>query len=190
MKRICIFAGSNTGNNPKYKEIAAQLGEILANQDIELVYGGSSVGLMGIVADAVLRNHGKVIGVMPSGLLRGEIVHQSLTHFYQVKGMHERKAKMNELSDGFIALPGGYGTFEEIFEVVSWGHLGIHKKPIGLMNIDGFYEPLMTMVRNAAEEGFIPKTHAELFICESDPVQLLNRFREYEHPKDANKWRE
>ncbi|RAL21395.1 TIGR00730 family Rossman fold protein [Thermoflavimicrobium daqui] len=190
MKRICVFAGSNRGRNQKYTEMAINLGKALAKKEIELVYGGSSIGLMGVVADEVLNHHGKVIGVIPSGLLHGEIVHQNLTELYQVKGMHERKAKMAELSDGFIALPGGYGTFEEIFEVLCWGHLGIHQKPIGLLNIDGYYQPLMQMVHNAIEEEFIPKTHDELFILEEDPERLLEKMNHYVPPADANKWRE
>jgi uncharacterized protein (TIGR00730 family) len=190
VKRICVFCGSNTGNRSEYKEIARKLGKELAKEQVELVYGGSSIGLMGIVADSVLEHHGVAIGVIPTALFRGEMVHRKLTHLYKVKDMHERKAKMGELSDAFIALPGGYGTFEELFEVVSWGQLGIHTKPIGLLNIAGYYEPLMKMISKAAEEGFILPRHKELIICESEPAILLQKLREYTPVADTIKWSE
>jgi uncharacterized protein (TIGR00730 family) len=190
MQRICVFAGSNVGLKPEYELMAEALGNELAHRGLELVYGGSKIGLMGRIADTVLKLGGKVTGVMPTGLFRGEMAHTELTKLYEVKDMHERKAKMGELSDAFIALPGGYGTLEEVFEVVSWGQIGIHSKPIGLLNVDGYYEPLIQMIRNAVEAGFIPDTHAELLICESDPVALLNRLNEYEPPVQTNKWSE
>lgn len=190
MKRICVFAGSNVGSKPEYEQMAAALGHELANRGVELVYGGSKIGLMGRIANTVLQAGGKAIGVMPTGLFRGEMVHTELTELYEVKDMHERKAKMGELSDAFIALPGGYGTLEEVFEVVSWGQLGIHSKPIGLLNVNGYYEPVVQMVRNGVEAGFIPATHAELLICEQDPAILLHRLHEYKPPVQTNKWSE
>lgn len=190
MKRVCVFAGSNPGTDPAYKEGAVQLGRELAQQGLELVYGGSNIGLMGATANQALEQGGIAIGVMPTGLFRGEVVHQGLTHLYEVKDMHERKAKMGDLSDAFIALPGGYGTLEEIFEVVSWGQLGIHHKPVGLLNIMGFYNPLMEMIDKAVEGGFIPKTHKELVICESNPAVLIEKLRSYTPPAKVNKWSE
>ncbi|NQF16504.1 TIGR00730 family Rossman fold protein [Brevibacillus sp. HB1.3] len=190
MKRICVYAGSNPGVNPLFERYAQELGKELVARGLELVYGGSSMGLMGRVANAVLEGDGKAIGVMPTGLFRGEIVHKGLTELHEVLTMHERKAKMIDLSDGFIALPGGLGTFEEIFEVVSWGQIGIHQKPIGLLNVDGYYTPLMQMVAHATEAGFIPAMQGELILCESDPAVLLDRMRDYTPPVKVNKWSE
>ncbi|GEC88451.1 MULTISPECIES: TIGR00730 family Rossman fold protein [Brevibacillus] len=190
MKRICVYAGSNPGVNPLFERCAQELGKELVARGLELVYGGSSMGLMGRVANAVLEGDGKAIGVMPTGLFRGEIVHTGLTELHEVLTMHERKAKMIDLSDGFIALPGGLGTFEEIFEVVSWGQIGIHQKPIGLLNVDGYYTPLMQMVEHATEAGFIPAMQGELILCESDPAVLLDRMRDYTPPVKVNKWSE
>ncbi|GIP34852.1 TIGR00730 family Rossman fold protein [Paenibacillus sp. J2TS4] len=190
MKRVCVYAGSNPGNDPAYEKAAIQLGIKLAERGLELVYGGSSVGLMGRIANSVLNQEGGVIGVMPTGLFRGEVVHTGLTQLYEVNGMHERKAKMGELSDAFIALPGGYGTLEEVFEIVSWGQLGIHSKPVGLLNINGYYQPLVDMVNNGVEAGFIPAPQSKLLIVEDDPDILLDRLASYEPPKGVNKWSE
>jgi uncharacterized protein (TIGR00730 family) len=190
MKRVCVFAGSNPGIDPEYKKSAIQLGKELVKEGLELVYGGSNIGLMGTIANTVLEHGGTVIGVMPTKLFRGELVHQNLTHFYQVNDMHERKAKMGELSDAFIALPGGYGTFEEIFEFVSWGQLGIHNKPVGVLNVAGYYTPLMKMIEKAVEGGFIPSTHKNFIICESNPMILLEKLRTYKPPLKTNKWSE
>ncbi|MED1949349.1 TIGR00730 family Rossman fold protein [Brevibacillus centrosporus] len=190
MKRICVFAGSNPGVNPAFEQIAQELGRELVARELDLVYGGSNMGLMGRVANSVLAGGGKAIGIMPTGLFRGEIVHTGLTELHEVNTMHERKAMMNDLSDGFIALPGGYGTFEEIFEVVSWGQIGIHTKPIGLLNVDGYYTPLMEMVNHATAAGFIPVMQGELILCESDPAVLLDKMRDYTPPVKTNKWSE
>ncbi|MED1791689.1 TIGR00730 family Rossman fold protein [Brevibacillus nitrificans] len=190
MKRICVFAGSNPGVNPAFEQIALELGRELVARELDLVYGGSNMGLMGRVANSVLEGGGKAIGIMPTGLFRGEIVHTGLTELHEVNTMHERKAMMNDLSDGFIALPGGYGTFEEIFEVVSWGQIGIHTKPIGLLNVDGYYTPLMEMVNHATAAGFIPVMQGELILCESDPAVLLDKMRDYTPPVKTNKWSE
>lgn len=190
MKRICVFAGSNPGTLPEYKESAVQLGKELVKQGIELVYGGSNIGLMGAIANTVLELGGIAIGVMPTSLFRGEVVHRNLTHLYEVKDMHERKAKMGELADAFIALPGGYGTFEEIFEFVSWGQIGIHSKPVGVLNVAGYYEPLRELIHKAVEGGFIPASHEELIIYESDPALLIEKLRTYKPPEKGNKWSE
>ncbi|TCP31285.1 hypothetical protein EV207_103169 [Scopulibacillus darangshiensis] len=190
MQRVCVFAGSNAGLQPKYGETAEWLGKELTDRGIDLVYGGSKMGLMGRVANTVLEQGGKAIGVMPTGLFRSEIVHTELTEFHEVPGMHERKAKMGELSDAFIALPGGYGTLEEVMEVVSWGQLGIHNKPIGLLNINGYYDPLVQMIKNGVDSGFIPATHAQLLICESKPDRLITLLQDYQPPAPTNKWSE
>ncbi|QRG65323.1 TIGR00730 family Rossman fold protein [Brevibacillus choshinensis] len=190
MKRICVFAGSNPGVNPAFEQAAVELGRELVARDLDLVYGGSNMGLMGRVANSVLTGGGKAIGVMPTGLFRGEIVHTGLTELHEVVTMHERKAKMNDLSDGFIALPGGYGTFEEIFEVVSWGQIGIHSKPIGLLNVDGYYTPLVEMVNHAKAAGFIPAMQGDFILCESDPAVLLEKMSVYTPPVKVNKWSE
>ena len=154
MKTVCVYSGSNMGENPEYKKKAAELGAYIAGKGLRLVYGGSRTGLMGVIADPVLENGGEVTGVMPKGLFQGEVVHQRLTELVEVGGMHERKAKMMELSDGFIAMPGGFGTFEELFEVLCWAQIGIHQKPIGLYNISGYFEPLLEMLKHSVQEGF------------------------------------
>lgn len=188
MKRICVYAGSNPGVHPLYTETARELGAEIARRGYELVYGGSTMGLMGSTADAVLEQGGTAIGVMPRGLFRGEMAHRSLTQFYETADMHERKAKMAELSDAFIALPGGYGTFEELFEALSWGQLGIHQKPVGILNIDGYYTPLVQLVEQAVSAGFMPATHRELLLVDSTPAGLLDKLAAYQRPTLANKW--
>jgi uncharacterized protein (TIGR00730 family) len=187
MKRICVFAGSNSGRDSAFTDKAIDLGRALVEKEMELVYGGSKAGLMGSVANTVLRLKGKAIGVMPSGLFFSEAVHKGLTELYEVKDMHERKAKMNELSDAFIALPGGFGTFEEVFEVISWGQLGLHQKPVGLLNINGFYQSLIDMVDTAIEGGFIPESHSDLLIVEEHPDMLLERLINYQPLTDLTK---
>ncbi|MGG2063649.1 MULTISPECIES: TIGR00730 family Rossman fold protein [unclassified Bacillus (in: firmicutes)] len=190
MKRICVFAGSNVGERPEFQAEARQLGEILVQNNIELVYGGSCVGLMGEVANQVLELGGRVTGVMPRGLFRGEIVHQGLTELIEVETMHERKAKMSELADAFIALPGGYGTFEELFEVVCWSQIGIHEKPVGLLNIADFYTPLLQMVDRAAEEGFMNPSNKELLVSAKTANELVPKMKEYKRPVMGNKWKQ
>lgn len=179
MRRVCVFAASRSGNDPAYLHAAQKLGEELVKERLELVYGGAQVGLMGAVANTVLKQGGVAIGVMPTRLFDMEVAHQSLTKLYEVDGMHERKAKMGELSDAFIALPGGYGTWEELFEVVCWGQIGIHRKPVGLLNIKGYYEPLFHMIEKAVEAGFIPPAHQQLILCEEDPAVLIRKLRTY-----------
>lgn len=190
MKRICIYSGSNLGFRPEYKENAKLLGKILAENKIELVYGGSSIGLMGEISNEVLKNNGKVIGVMPKGLFSGEMVHKNLTKLIEVENMHERKQTMAELSDGFIALPGGLGTFEELFEVLSWAQLGIHKKPIGLLNISNFFDPLLYMIKNTCTEGFMNESNIKLISVSDTPLELIKQMKNYIPPLMENKWRE
>ncbi|WP_061310292.1 TIGR00730 family Rossman fold protein [Clostridium botulinum] len=190
MKRICVYSGSNLGLRSEYKESAKLLGKILAENKIELVYGGSRIGLMGEISNEVLRNNGKVIGVMPKGLFSGEMVHENLTKLIEVENMHERKKTMAELSDGFIALPGGLGTFEELFEVLSWAQLGIHKKPIGILNISNFFDPLLHMIKNTCTEGFMNESNIKLISVSDTPSELIKQMKNYVPPLMENKWRE
>jgi uncharacterized protein (TIGR00730 family) len=187
MKRIAVYCGSNKGVRPEYAAAAQELGALLAREKIELVYGGGCVGLMGIVADAVLKHGGHVIGVIPEKLVIKEVVHEKLPDLRVVKSMHERKALMADLADGFIALPGGYGTFEEIFEVLAWSQLGWHQKPIGLLDAAGFYRSLLGFLDRAASEGFIRPKHRELVLVENDAEILLTRMKNFQ-PATEIKW--
>ncbi|MGO4388401.1 TIGR00730 family Rossman fold protein [Microvirga sp. 2YAF29] len=185
--RLCVFCGSSAGQDPVYLETARLLGETLARNGIELVYGGASVGLMGAVADAVLANGGRVIGVMPQALADKEIAHASLSDLRVVGSMHERKAMMAELSDGFIALPGGLGTFEELFEVWTWAQLGYHKKPCALLNVAGFYDKLADFLDDVVERGFVKPIHRAMLIVQDEPAALIDAIRAYEPPR-VDKW--
>ena len=187
MKRIAVYCGSNHGARPEYAAAAQALGTLLAREKIELVYGGGMVGLMGIVADAVLKHGGHVIGVIPEKLVIKEVVHEKLPDLRVVKNMHERKALMAELADGFIALPGGYGTFEEFFEVLAWSQLGWHQKPFGLFNAGGFYRGLLEFLDHTTREGFIRAQHRELVMAESDVEKLLRRMQAHRPPTEV-KW--
>ncbi len=187
MKRIAVFCGSNKGARPAYAEAAERLGELLAREKIELVYGGGMVGLMGTIADAALRHGGHVIGVIPQSLVIKEVVHEKLPDLRVVKNMHERKALMAELADGFIALPGGYGTFEEFCEVLAWSQLGYHQKPFGLLDAAGFYRGMLEFFDHATNEGFIKPKHRELVMVEEDAEKLLHRLKSFQPPTDV-KW--
>ena len=177
MKRIAVYCGSRAGVRPEYATAAQALGTALAREKIELVYGGGMIGLMGIVADAALQHGGHVIGVIPEKLVLKEVVHEKLPDLRVVNTMHERKAVMAELADGFIALPGGFGTFEELFEVLAWSQLGWHQKPVGLLDTGGFYRPLLQFLDHTRQEGFISAKHRELVMAEPDAEQLLNRLK-------------
>ncbi|SDI90420.1 TIGR00730 family Rossman fold protein [Natribacillus halophilus] len=190
MNTICVFAGSSPGKQEAYAHAAQQLGQLFIEKNIRLVYGGSRVGLMGEVAEEMLSARGEVIGVMPEGLFRGEVVHRSLTSLVEVGGMHERKAKMSDLSDGFIALPGGAGTFEELFEIYSWAQIGIHEKPIGLLNIENYFRPLMKMIEHSVQEGFSQKDNLELLNVDASPRKLLEKMASYQRPQLRSKWEE
>jgi uncharacterized protein (TIGR00730 family) len=183
MKRIAVFCGSNKGARVAYAEAAENLGRQLAQRGIELVYGGGCVGLMGVLADTVLQNGGHVIGVIPQSLVIKEVVHEKLPDLRVVKSMHERKALMAKLADGFIALPGGYGTFEEFCEVLAWGQLGYHQKPFGLLNVAGFYRGFLEFFDHATREGFIRPKHRELVMVEEDVEKLLHRLETFQPPK-------
>ena len=179
MKSICVFCGSSSGANPLYLQAAKTLGRAIANANFKLIYGGASVGLMGAVADAALVAGGDVTGVIPHALRGKEIDHKSLTEMHVVDTMHERKALMAELSDGFIALPGGAGTLEEFFEVWTWGQLGYHAKPFGLLNVAGYYDDLVKFMHNTVTERFIKAEHVNMVMVELEPAALLQRFAAY-----------
>ena len=177
MKAVCVYCGANAGVTPAYAQAARSMASALVDDNLALVYGGGNVGLMGVIADEVLRLGGEVTGVIPHALVAREVGHTGLTRQFIVKDMHERKAMMASLSDGFIALPGGMGTLEELFEMLTWSQLGIHAKPVGLVNVDGFYDALVVFLGHAREQGFVQAKHASLLMVESDAGALLRRFR-------------
>ncbi|NVM79211.1 hypothetical protein FHW83_005048 [Duganella sp. SG902] len=174
-KSICVYCGANPGASPRFAEEARALARALVERNLSLVYGGGKVGLMGVIADEVLRLGGEVTGVIPTALVEREVGHTGLTRQFIVKDMHERKAMMAQLSDGFIAMPGGLGTLEELFEVLTWAQLGIHSKPIGLLNVDGYYDGLVSFVRHATEQELVRPQHAALMMVENDGEALLRR---------------
>lgn len=183
MRSLCVFCGSRTGLRPEYEGVARQLGMELAQRGIDLVFGGGKVGLMGVVADSVLAHGGRAIGVIPRGLLDREVGHAGLTRLEVVPSMHERKARMAELSDGFVALPGGYGTYEEICEVVTWVQLGIHAKPCVLMDTAGYWQPLIAQLDHGVREGFIDASMRSLLMTVADPQELWERLATYRAPR-------
>jgi uncharacterized protein (TIGR00730 family) len=179
LRRICVFCGSSPGVRPAYGQAAQTVGRLLGRRGIELVYGGGHVGLMGILADACLNEGGRVIGVIPQALADKEVAHAGLTELRIVGSMHERKFVMAELSDAFLALPGGYGTWEEFFEVLTWSQLGIQRKACGMLNVDGYYDPLLDMADKALLDGFVRGMHRDLLLADVDPERLLDRLDEY-----------
>jgi len=185
--RLCVFCGSSPGFDPAYLAMARTLGRLLARERIALVYGGGAVGLMGAVADAALEGGGEVIGVIPQALMDKEIGHRGLSDLRVVGSMHERKALMAELADGFIAMPGGLGTFEELFEVWTWAQLGYHRKPCALLNVAGFYDRLAAFLDEVVERGFVKPIHRSMLIVENDPATLIAAIRGYEPPA-VDKW--
>ncbi len=187
MKRITVFCGSSFGTDEIYKEQAFLLGETLAKNNIEVVYGGAIVGLMGAVADGALSVKGKVIGVLPEFLKGKEIAHRNLTELIITETMHERKVKMNELSDGVIAMPGGYGTLEEFFEMLTWGQLGLHKKPIAILNINGFYNELKVLIQTMVDKGFLKSINQEMLLISDNIDELINLMQNYKAPT-VGKW--
>lgn len=186
-KNICVYCGSNSGNRSDYIKVAKELAKALVERNLGLVYGGASVGIMGVLADEVLRLNGSVTGVIPQSFIAKEVGHRNLTHMHVVSSMHERKSKMVELSDGFIAMPGGLGTLEEIFEVLTWAQLGFHAKPCGLLNICGYFNHLKAFLMHGVDEGFIKQHHIELMIENSSPSQILDHFENYK-PSYEDKW--
>jgi uncharacterized protein (TIGR00730 family) len=187
MKTICVFAGSSCGSQPEYRAAAEEFGRLLATRNIGLVYGGARVGLMGVVADAVLALHGQVTGVIPAGLVAKEIAHDGLTDLRVVQSMHERKALMADLCDAVVALPGGWGTLEEFFEILTWGQLGLHQKPCGLLNVRGYFDRLLSFVGHSIEEGFVRREHRSMMAVTDSPDELLDLLASYE-PPPVEKW--
>jgi uncharacterized protein (TIGR00730 family) len=187
MKSICVFCGSSTGINPMYRQGAVAMGRAIARRGLTLVYGGGAVGLMGVVADAALAAGGEVHGIIPHALDTREVGHKGLTRLEVVDTMHTRKARMAELSDGFIAMPGGIGTFEEIFEIWTWGQLGIHAKPLGFLDIGGFYHGLATFLDHAASQGFLKSGHRAMAALETEPDILLDKLAAW-NPVSETKW--
>lgn len=187
IRKICVYCGSSTGKDPAFAHAAVALGQALVERNIGLVYGGAAVGIMGKVADAVLAAGGEAVGVIPEALAVKEVAHENLAKLHVVASMHERKAMMAELSDGFIALPGGWGTLEEIFEILTWAQLGFHDKPCGLLNIGGYYDHLVGFLENSFEQQFVNELYRPMLMTSDKPVSLLDQFASYKAPK-VRKW--
>jgi uncharacterized protein (TIGR00730 family) len=188
MKRVCVFCGSSPGARPAYAGAAEELARLLVAEGIGLVYGGGSVGLMGKLADAVLAQGGEAIGVMPEALVAREIAHRGLSELRVVGSMHERKAVMADLGDAFVALPGGLGTVEELFEVYTWAQLGLHRKPCGLLDVEGYYEGITRFLAHAVEERFLPEEHRAMLIVEHEPRAMLERLKRFRPEAIQPKW--
>ena len=187
MNSVAVYCGSSIGKDGIYREAAARLGEILAGRDMDIIYGGGKIGLMGIMADAALQAGGRVTGVIPGFLVALEVAHGQLTRLITVETMHQRKAVINEMSDGVIALPGGFGTLDELFEMLTWGQLGLHDKPVGLLNTNGFYDPMLSLVSSMVTEGFLKEINRDMLLVYSDIDELLENMENYRAPR-VRKW--
>ena len=187
MPRICVYCGSNTGSRPIYTDAARTLADVLVRKEFELVYGGADKGIMRVIADSVLLQGGKVHGVIPTALCDKEIAHPKLTKLHIVSSMHERKTLMAELSDGFIAMPGGFGTLEEIIEILTWGQLQFHDKPCGLLNVAGYFDHLISYLDHAVGEGFLRVENRQMLLCDDTPAGLIEQFAQYTAPR-VDKW--
>lgn len=187
IQSVCLFCGSNSGTRAAYTHAAQELGRTLAARAITLVYGGGNIGLMGEAADAALAAGGRVVGVIPGFLKEKEVAHHGLSELHVTQTMHERKALMEDLSGGFVALPGGFGTYDELFEMLTWGQLSVHSKPIGLLNVDGFFDPLLAMIRHGVAEGFVAEGNLQLFVVAATIDELLAKMNAY-RPAPVNKW--
>ncbi|MFN3326697.1 MAG: TIGR00730 family Rossman fold protein [Bryobacteraceae bacterium] len=187
IQRVCVFCGSSAGARPVYRDAARQVGQLLAGRGIEVVYGGGHVGLMGVVADSALEYGGRVIGVIPEALAAKEVAHLGLSELHVVGSMHERKALMAELSDAFLAMPGGFGTFEELCEVLTWSQLGLHEKACGVLNVEGYYDPLLALFDHAMNECFLRPVHRDILIADSDAGRLIEKLATYRSPH-VEKW--
>jgi uncharacterized protein (TIGR00730 family) len=188
MRRVCVFCGSRPGDRPEYVAAANALGALLAREQLGLVYGGGHIGLMGTIADATLAAGGEVIGVIPQALVDKELAHLKLTELKVVPSMHARKAEMERLSDGFIALPGAFGTADELFEILTWSQLGLHRKPVGLLNVAGFFDPLLQWLERAMNDGFLKPNHRRLLIQANEAETLLAQMKSYRPPHITAKW--
>lgn len=187
MRRICVYCGSNRGRGERYAAAAQELAQVLVNHELELVYGGASVGIMGAIADRMLELGGAVHGVIPKMLSRKELAHPNLTALHVVSSMHERKSMMAALADGFVAMPGGFGTLEEIIEIVTWGQLRFHDKPCGLLNVDGYFDSLLAFLDHAVREGFLRPENRAMLLSDTTPGRLIRQFEQYTAPK-VHKW--
>jgi uncharacterized protein (TIGR00730 family) len=187
MKRVCVFAGSSTGIRPEYLASATDLGRVLAARGIDLVYGGARVGLMGAVADAVLADGGRVTGVIPRALVEKEVAHSGLTDLRVVTSMHQRKALMADLSEAFVAVPGGWGTLDEMFEILTWAQLGLHRKPFGLLNVHGYFDRLLSFLDHTMEQGFVRREYGSLLSVSDTPATLLDALA-VQTPPEVEKW--
>jgi len=188
MKWVGVYCGSRDGAKPVYRQAAIELGKVLAKNGLGLVYGGAQSGLMGAVADGVLSGGQPVTGVLPRGLARAEFAHPQLTTLHLVESMHQRKAMMESLSDAFVAMPGGFGTLDELFEILTWAQVGLHAKPVGLLNVDGYWDPLEAQIRRGFEEGFIPPTLLTTLVVEQNPETLIDRLLLHQPPPSAVTW--
>jgi uncharacterized protein (TIGR00730 family) len=187
VRRICVFCGSSTGSDLRYREAAAALGRRLASHGVGVVFGGGSIGLMGVLADAALAAGGEVVGVIPHALAARELAHREVPDMRVVPSMHARKALMAELADAFVALPGGLGTFEELLEIATWGQLGIHHKPVGVLNVAGYYDPLIALLDHAVKEGFVSEENRRLVVVADSPSALLEKLRAH-RPAARPEW--
>ncbi|MGF6758295.1 TIGR00730 family Rossman fold protein [Paraburkholderia sp. GAS334] len=187
MKAVCVYCGSSDGAKPLYAEAAKAFGRALVKADLALVYGGGKVGLMGVIADEVMTAGGRAIGVIPELLVNKEVGHNGLTELHVVPDMHQRKKMMADLSDAFVAMPGGAGTLEELFEVFTWAQLGYHQKPVAVLNIDGFYDPLVSLLRHTVDEGFMRQTYFDILQIDADPMALIGKLQRYQPPA-RDKW--
>jgi len=185
---LCVFCGSSDSVEPTYLQAASGLGRMLAQRGVAIVYGGGRTGLMGALAQAGLADGGRVVGVLPRIFDTPALAERGLSELHLVDSMHERKARMAELADGFIALPGGFGTFEELFEVLTWAQIGLHQRPVGVLNVAGYFDPLMKLIEHAAEHGFIYSEHRALLQCEADPDRLLEQMTNYQPPVELARW--
>jgi hypothetical protein len=188
MKRLCVFCGSSVGVRPGYRLAAREMAEELCRRRLGVVYGGGGVGLMGVLADEMIGQGGEIVGVIPRPLATKELAHPGLTQMHVVESMHERKALMASLADGFIAMPGGMGTFEETLEVLTWSQLGIHRKPVGLLNVEGYYDGLLAMIAHAVDEGFIPREYRVLSLSAATPSGLLDAMEAWQPPELRGRW--
>ena len=187
MESICVFCGSSDAVSPDYLAAARQMGQVLAGRGLRLIYGGGKTGLMGAVADGALETGGEVVGVIIPSMNTEPLAHSGVTRMDVVAGMHARKARMHELSDGYIALPGGFGTFDELFETLTWGQVGEHENPIGLLNVKNYYAPLLAALEHSVQEGFIFQEHFDALVYKADPEKLLDAMSNHRHPHEAVK---